>query len=134
MELLDHKSPEGGLQARGKENTIRGCRSGGENREGMFASGIGTAARSAEGGFCLIVYSCENGGEYTKAAILQEIQTWVNKRNLFSTHSIKEAAAALNVLYEIVVSQLTWECPSTLQLILLLKFSLIPASFKQSIR
>lgn len=61
-----------------------------------------------------IVYSCKNGGSYTKAAILQEIQTWANHKGFLSTLSIKDAAATLNILYEILVAQLTWECPSTL--------------------
>lgn len=61
-----------------------------------------------------IVYSCKNGGEYTKAAVLQEIQTWANQTGLFSSLTIKDAATALNVIYEIVIAQLTWECPSTL--------------------
>ncbi|MGV2887543.1 hypothetical protein [Paenibacillus taichungensis] len=61
-----------------------------------------------------IVYSSDNGGDYTESSIKEEIGLWMTKTEPFKSMDDREKSQALDVIYPTLLGQLTWQCPATL--------------------
>ncbi|WP_080831887.1 hypothetical protein [Cohnella massiliensis] len=60
-----------------------------------------------------IVYSCENGGDYTKERIEDEIRFWMSYRQPFRDMSEDKKQRIVEIVYPLLLSLLDWECPLT---------------------
>jgi hypothetical protein len=61
-----------------------------------------------------IVYSCKNGGDYTKSALIADIVSWMSHTPLFIELSGYVKEKTLEIVYSTLLGSLTWQCPATL--------------------
>jgi hypothetical protein len=61
-----------------------------------------------------VVYSCENGGDYTAEDVKEEIRIWMSNNSPFRLLEPTQQARAVEIVYPILLGCLTWQCPSTL--------------------
>lgn len=60
-----------------------------------------------------IVYTAENGDEYTKEDVFADIQLWMNETDDFGGLSSDESQAIQQVTYDVLLKLLDWTAPYT---------------------
>ena len=60
-----------------------------------------------------IIYTADNGGEYTEKRFREEIEKWMLQSSFFKDLSMERFIKALDFACSMVLSCVTWECPST---------------------
>lgn len=60
-----------------------------------------------------IVYTAENGDEYTKEDVFSDIQQWMNEIDDFGGLSKQESEAIQQVTYDVLLKLLDWTTPYT---------------------
>lgn len=61
-----------------------------------------------------IVYSSENGGDYTKKRILSEIGQWVERHDILAKVPPQEQPILHEIIYRTILPMLSWQAPSTI--------------------
>lgn len=60
-----------------------------------------------------VIYTADNGGDYTEKRFRDEVETWMKNSDLFNDLTSEQFKKASDHAFKMVLSAVEWECPST---------------------
>lgn len=60
-----------------------------------------------------IVYSCKNGGSYTKERIIEDIEVWINMIDDLKVVTGSKREKLIDVIYQVLLDRLDWSTSAT---------------------